>query len=195
MQQHFHLDQLAPRSDRLLDLSNCTWSADNRLIGLSPSQPRALHDALQRAPQEQSTPYGDLDHFESLAELISVCVQRNKSVAIVRPDNTMTIVRDDGSDPDFPEKALGEEAVRPNALEDGCAFDNPAEFAAWALESTWCGDGLGDGGTNARNYAAEYLIRNCAWTPLSGAVLFAHADHGIDPNPVASNEASGYRSD
>ena len=54
MQQHFHLDQLAPRSDRLLDLSNCTWSADNRLIGLSPSQPRALHDALQRAPQEQS---------------------------------------------------------------------------------------------------------------------------------------------
>lgn len=181
------------------DLSNCTFDENKRLIGIPFTEPPwvgdMLRDALLRAPQEDATPYGDLDHFAQIKSLISEYVKRNKSIAIVRPDNTITIMADDGSDPDFPEKALVEPHVHPNALEDGCAFHDPNEFAAWATEETWCGDGLGENGTNKRNYAAEYLIRNKAWTPLSGPVLFAHVDHGVPQgvdegeNPQEEDEA------
>ena len=165
------------------DLSNCTFDENNHLIDIPSTEPlyvgELLRDALRRAPQEDTTPYCDLDHFAQIKSLISEYVKRNNSIAIVHPDNTITIKKDDGSDPDFAEKALAEARIRPNVLEDGCAFHDPTEFAAWATEATWCGDGLDESGTNKRNYAAEYLIRNKAWTPLSGPVLFAHADHGV----------------
>ena len=161
------------------DLSNCQFDETDRLVGLPRSDPPyvsdALLEALQRAPQQCVTPYGDLDHFRQMLSIVEEFVKPNKSVAVVRPDNTIIVVRDGGSD-GFATKLLGEAYVRPNDMEEESAFFDHTQFAAWASDSTWCGDKV----ENGRNYAAEYLIRNCAWTPLSGPVLFAHANHGDD---------------
>ena len=120
------------------DLSGCTW-AKGQLVDIPMTQPEGERDrllaALRRAPREHTIPFDDLGHFNTIKTLVETYVKKNKSVAIVRADNTVTILRDDSLDPDFAKKLLsGESFVRLNDMKEGSAFFDPTKFIAWAAE-------------------------------------------------------------
>ena len=177
-------------------MDKCIWSPVGHLVGPLPMNTfindqalSGMEDALARAPNPNHLTCWakELTQYDRIHKLIMSYVVRNESYAVVRPDATVTIVRDNTIDDKFYLKALpGEQYIRINDLHVGETLLPANDFAAWASEATWCGADdcysmqPAIEREKARNYAAEYLIGSIAWLPLLGSVVFAHPMHGLE---------------
>lgn len=180
-------------------MDDCKWSTEGHLVGL-PGNDELQHALARPADQDPKPWASNLEHFNRLRALIEGYVKCNKSYAIVFPNGSIRISRDQSMDIDFAKKALPDEKnIRVVDLE---TEDSPPlsvkDFAVWAADETIAGaeekykqvENVQDlyKLEDARNYAAEYLMRNGAWMPTLGPVIFAHPSHGMTQEEVAECE-------